>query len=70
MVVKLIEDNIKKIYSEIDTLENSLIQNENKAIELRKSFEKLLKLVLGYEQSNTKETFIIYNMFAIISEKI
>lgn len=67
MVVKLIENIIKEIYSEIDTLENSLIQNENKAIELRKSFEKLFKLVLGYEQSNTKET--LYNMINSVAKK-
>lgn len=67
MVVKLIENIIKAIYAEIDTLENSLIQNENKAIELRRSFEKLCKHILGYEQSNTKET--LYNMINSVTKK-
>ena len=49
-------EKIQQIYQEINTLENSLLKNENKANELRKSFEKLLKLILGYDPSESKIT--------------
>ena len=49
-------EKIQQIYTEINTLKNSLISNENKANELRKSFEKLLKLILGYDPSESKIT--------------
>lgn len=63
-------EKIQKIYNEINTLENSLINNENKANELRKSFERLLKIVLNYELSESKITlFDMINEYASKNQK-
>ena len=57
-------DEINNIYEELDSLINSLIPNESKANNLRKFFEKVLKLYLGYTLENK------INLFKMIDEYI
>lgn len=57
-------NEINNIYEELDSLINSLIPNESKANNLRKFFEKVLKLYLGYKLENK------INLFKMIDEYI
>ena len=47
---------IEKVYKEMDLLVQSLIPNENKANDLRKIFERVLKLSLAYEPSDSRQS--------------
>gem|GEM_PF-2148767 len=61
---------IEKIYKEIDFLVQSLIPNENKANDLRKIFERVLKLLLGYDASdNQKNLYEMINLYVLDSKR-
>ena len=47
---------IQKIYDEMNTLLNSLLNNENKANDLRKLYERLYKNLLGYKADEKQYT--------------
>lgn len=53
------------IYSHVNKLKTKSIDNELKAIEIRKLFERLLKFILNYDQSNST-----VNLFNLIDEYI
>jgi len=57
------------IYEELDSLINSLIPNESKANNLRKSFEKVLKLYLGYTLENKINLFKMVDEFVFKSKR-
>ena len=50
------DTTIQKIYDEMNTLLNSLLNNENKANDLRKLYEKLYKNLLGYKADEKQYT--------------
>lgn len=51
-----LEELIKNIYTDLNTLSTSLINNENKANNLRKLYEKLYKNLLGYKADEKQYT--------------
>lgn len=51
-----LEEVIKNIYTDLNTLSNSLLNNENKANDLRKLYEKLYKNLLGYKADEKQYT--------------
>ena len=64
------ENEIKNIYEEMDLLINSLIPNENKANDLRKIFERVLKLSLGYALSdNQQNLYEMINTYVLKSQR-
>lgn len=60
-------DDIQDIYENIAFMAKSLIPNENKANELRKLFEKFLKLQLNYRSNDNSQS--LYDMINIYLEK-
>lgn len=58
-------DKIRKIYDELSSLMDSLMPNENKANSLRKLFERVLKLYLGYKSDDTH-----IDLFTMIDEYV
>ena len=59
---------IQKIYDEMNTLLNSLLNNENKANDLRKLYEKLYKNLLGYKADEKQYT--LHDMINDYAKKI
>ncbi len=51
-----LEELIKNIYTDLNTLSNSLLNNETKANNLRKLYEKLYKNLLGYKADEKQYT--------------
>ena len=51
-----LEEVIKNIYTDLNTLSNSLLNNENKANDLRKLYERLYKNLLGYKADEKQYT--------------
>jgi len=62
-------DEINNIYEELDSLMNSLIPNESKANNLRKFFEKVLKLYLGYKLENKINLFKMIDEYVLKSQR-
>lgn len=62
-------DEVKNMYEELDNLINSLIPNESKANNLRKSFEKVLKLYLGYKLENKINLFKVIDEYVLKSQR-
>lgn len=61
---------IYNIYDEVKTIRESLLQNENKANDLRKMYEKLYKNLLGYQAKETEHTLHdMINDYAIKENK-
>ena len=53
------------MYEKLDNLKNSLLSNEDKASNLRKSLEKLLKSYLGYKLENKIELYKIIDEYVL-----
>jgi uncharacterized metal-binding protein len=51
-----LEEVSKNIYTDLNTLSNSLLNNEIKANNLRKLYEKLYKNLLGYKADEKQYT--------------
>ena len=59
----MVEINIQEMYKEMNTLQYSLLPNENKANELRKLYEKFYKYLLSYDLNEEK-----YNLCSLIND--
>lgn len=58
-------NEIYDMYEKLDNLKNSLLSNEDKASNLRKSLEKLLKSYLGYKLENKIELYKIIDEYVL-----
>ena len=47
---------VQEIYNEVKTLKDSLLNNKNKANDLRKLYERLYKSLLGFDSTETQHT--------------